>query len=214
MQKKKFLLAIFLGFLILVIILELRLRPTIINFAEAQARWTATNAIHQAILENIATDVTYTDIIKIEKNSQQKVTFMQADVVKINRIQSEATLEVQKTMETLERKRVEFPLGQVLGSHLFAAYGPPVVLHMIPLGTVKVQVDDNFKATGINQTRHRVYLKIESDVKVVVPLASTKVTVKSEVPIADAIIVGEVPETYVLFEEGEGIIKRLQNLSD
>lgn len=208
--KIKFLLVMFLlGLLFLGGLLELRLRSTIISFAEAQARWTATEAIYQAILEGIASDVSYSDLVKVEKDTGQKVTFMQADVVKINRIQSKAVQEAQKTLEQLQKKEINFPLGQVLGSNFLAAYGPPVKFKMIPLGTVKAQVDDTFKSAGINQTRHRIFLNIESNIKVGTPLIGSEIKVNSEVPIADAVIIGDVPETYVLFEGGETPLKKL-----
>ncbi|NLW07591.1 MAG: sporulation protein YunB, partial [Clostridia bacterium] len=89
------------------------------------------------------------------------------------------------------------PLGQVLGLRLLAAYGPPVPLRFIPMGTVEVELGDTFEATGINQTRHRIYFQIESIVQVVAPFGQEQVIVAATIPVAEAIIVGPVPQTYI-----------------
>lgn len=189
--------AFFLFFLV-----EHNLRLTIISLAEAQARWTATEAIHNAILEKITTDVVYSDLIKPEKDAQQRIVFMQANIVAINRLASEAVLEAQQTLEGLKDESFSIPLGQVLGSKLLANYGPGIGLRLLPVGTVKVTVADDFTEAGINQTRHRIYLVVESEIRVVIPFIQSDIQVSTRVPIADAIIVGPVPETYVNFDVG------------
>lgn len=183
------------------------LAGTIQSFMNAQAQWTANRAIYQSILETVASEVRYTDVVRIEKDADQRVTLMQADVVKINRISAEATLKVQETMEKLAKERVSFPLGQILGIRLLAGIGPHVKLTMIPLGTARVEVVDSFESAGINQTRHRILLKVMTAVRVVVPFSSSEVEVATQVPIADAVIVGEVPGTYVILGgiQGTGI---------
>ncbi|MHB1126451.1 MAG: sporulation protein YunB [Bacillota bacterium] len=177
--------------------LEFSLQPTIIAFAEAQARWTATEAIHQAILEEIAADVTYKDLIVIERNNRDEVVFMQANMVKVMSLASNATLRIQRVLQDLQYNNFKIPLGQVMGSKILAAYGPGIKVEMIPLGTVKIDVKDSFETAGINQTRHRILLDVTSNIRVIIPLISSNVEVAVQVPVAEAVIVGSVPSTYV-----------------
>jgi len=44
---------------------------------------------------------------------------------------------------------------------------------------------------------HYLYLIIIADVRIIVPLASDTVRVVTNVPIAETIIVGDVPESYI-----------------
>ena len=87
----------------------------------------------------------------------------------------------------------------MLGSQLLANYGPRIKVSIYPLGTVRTSVFDKFEAAGINQTRHQIYLDIETQVQVVVPLVSSEVTVSTQVPITDTVIVGPVPSFYANF---------------
>lgn len=199
---KKVIIVFILLIIIAFLIIEFTLKPTIVAFAEAQARWTATKAIHSAILEEVSDNLTYKDIVHIEKDSEGRIIFMQPNIVKINKISSSATLEVQRTLENLKNNNFEIPLGQILGSKLLAHYGPGIKLILLPVGTVDVSPVDSFEEAGINQTRHRIYLDVKSDVKVVIPFISSKIDVKLQVPVVDAVIVGEVPETYVNLDFG------------
>jgi hypothetical protein len=58
-------------------------------------------------------------------------------------------------------------------------------------------VIDRFEHEGINQTRHRIYLEITGQIRIVVPLISSNVKVVAEVPITDATVLGEVPQVYL-----------------
>jgi len=181
----------------LFLVIEFNLKPTILAFAEAQARWTATKAIHAAILEEIGSDISYKDIVHIEKDSRDRIVFMQPNIIKINKLASSATLNIQRSLEELKNNKFKIPLGQILGSKLLAHYGPAINLVLLPVGTVEVFPRDSFQEAGINQTRHRIYLEVNSDIKVVIPYISSVVDVKLQVPVADAVIVGDVPDTYL-----------------
>ena len=92
---------------------------------------------------------------------------------------------------------VSIPLGQTLGSHLFAPLGPKIRVKLIPFGAVKVRIKDYFDVTGINQTRYNVTLEVTSTIRVVIPLISKKTQVVSEFPLTTVLIPGKVPDTYL-----------------
>ncbi len=75
--------------------------------------------------------------------------------------------------------------------------GPDIRVRMTPVGSVSVDFTDEFHAAGINQTRHKIYLLLKTQVKIVVPLGSEVINVSTRVPISESIIVGDVPQTYV-----------------
>jgi len=195
------LLAVFGALVILVggfILFEHDLRPTIKAMAEAEARWVATDAVNRAIRDNIA-NVDYNQLIMVQKDNQGQIVLMQPNIVRINQLASDTTLSIQSALQGLASEQFYIPVGQVLGSQLLANYGPRVKVSIYPVGTVRTSVFDKFEAAGINQTRHQIYLDIETQVQVVVPLVSSEVTVSTQVPITDTVIVGPVPSFYVNF---------------
>jgi sporulation protein YunB len=208
-RREKIWVLLVLSCLFLFLLLEWRLKPAIERLAVAQAQWVATEAIHKAVLEQVVGEIKYHDLIQPASDNSRQVIFMQADVLRISRIQAEAQLAIQKGLAELKGRTYSLPLGQVLGLRLLAAYGPPIPLSLIPLGTVAVTLGDTFEAAGINQTRHRIYLQVEGSVQVVAPMLEEKVKVASQIPLAEAIIVGPVPQMYLSLgsEPSKGVLR-------
>lgn len=186
-------------FLFLLFIIEHNLKPTIREIAEAKARWIATEAVNKAVKHKIADSVNYHDLIAVQKDSDGRIVLMQPNIVRINQLASDTTLAINDALKDLSDEKFSIPLGQVLGSQLLANYGPHIKVSIYPVGTVNAAVSDHFEEAGINQTRHRLYLNIQSQVRVVVPLITSQVKVSAQVPVTDTIIVGQVPDAYVNF---------------
>lgn len=189
--------ALVVSCLLVLLLLEWRLGPALDAVAATQARWVATEAMQQAVLDKITGQVNYNNLIHPGSSEGGQVVFMQADALGISRLQAAAQLAIQERLARLQGKTYYLPLGQILGLKLLAAYGPPVPLRFVPMGTVRVNVGDTFESAGINQTRHRIYLQAESEVQVVAPFSRERVQVDTTIPVAEAIIVGPVPQTYV-----------------
>lgn len=201
--------------LILIILLsfsvvERNLTPAILTMAETRAHQIATETIHRILYERVLANVSYNDLVFVHKDNQQRITMMQANTIKISQIISQANLEIKERLRSLQQEAVYVPLGQVLGSRILANYGPKIKVEIIPVGTVNVQFHDEFQQAGINQARHILYLNIHTVVSIVMPTASRSVAIDNQVPIAETIIVGEVPNTYFGVESGlvEGLIRQ------
>ncbi len=186
-----------IGLLMILILCEWRLRPALETVTAAQAHRVANEAIQEAVLENISGNMGYSNLMQPGSDSSGQVVFMQADTLNISRLQAQIRLAVEEQLTLLEGRTYYLPLGQILGIKILAAYGPPIPLRFIPVGTVEVGIGDTFEAAGINQTRHRIYLQIEGVVQVVAPLSRKEIRVANTIPVAEAIIVGPVPQTYV-----------------
>jgi sporulation protein YunB len=192
-----------LALLMLFIVVEKNLRDTIFTVAGAKATQAATEAINQAIAEKVVGSVDYRELIHIVQDNNGRIVLMQANTLKLNKIASDTTLAVQQKLRELGNEKFNIPLGQALGSKLLASYGPLIKVVIVPIGTVQVKVSDDFDEAGINQTKHRLLLNVETKVRVVVPLTSTEATVKNQVPITETVLIGEIPQTYIKLNLGE-----------
>ncbi|WP_242868900.1 sporulation protein YunB [Desulfotomaculum copahuensis] len=174
------------------------LRPTIFKIAEVRAVQMATGAINRAVQQKIAAqNLQYQDFIHVRQDDQGHIVLMQANTVKLNEFSTEITLAVQSALQKLASDSFSIPLGQITGTQLLANLGPRVRVTIVPMGTVRVKVDDRFEQAGINQTRHTIYLDFNTEVRVVIPAQSTAVQVATQVPLVESIIVGQVPGTFV-----------------
>ncbi|HHW42552.1 MAG TPA: sporulation protein YunB [Desulfotomaculum sp.] len=187
----------------LFLLVDRSLRPTIFNIAQVQATQMATEAINRAVLQKVLDrNLQYQDFVQVHKDSQGHIVLMQANTVKINQFNADVTLAAQAALQELSRQRFGVPLGQVTGTQLLASYGPRIPVTIVPVGSVRVDVNDQFEQAGINQTRHRIYLDFSTEVRIVMPPGSATTLVATEVPLVESIIVGQVPGTFVNISGG------------
>lgn len=177
--------------------IEKKLKPTILIIAEARSKQIAIGQVNQVVKHKIADNVDYNDLIKVHKDNNNKIVLLQPNTAKINRLQSETAIEVNKALENLKTQKMWIPLGQITDSYLLATYGPKVPVRISPIGTIEVKRLDEFESAGINQTRHLLSFEITTNLRIFSPLLEEQVQISTEVLIADNIMVGDVPKTYV-----------------
>lgn len=178
-------------------VIDARLRPVLRELALAKAKTLATSAVNQAVSMGEARLIRYQDLMTIKNDQSGRPVLIQPNTGELNRLAAAITMDVQKRLTALSRTRLQIPLGQVLGWQVLGTWGPSVRVSILPVGTVAGRIVDSFSVAGINQTRHRVALRIAAEVRVVVPLVSATAAIQTDVPLAEAIIMGEVPGVYV-----------------
>lgn len=203
--KKRYIIIVFLlvfliyGFMIV----DKNIRPTILAISEVKAKMIATQSINDAIKAKIGDDIKYRDLIFLKYDNEGKITLMQANTMLMNSIASDVALAVQDEIRQIGIKKVEIPLGNALNSQILAQFGPKISMEMVPQGSVTVDFATEFQESGINQTIHRIFLIIKTDVRIIVPLASETVSVSTTTPIAETVIVGDVPQSYISVPEDD-----------
>jgi len=187
-----------LGFLISSFYLvDFKIRPTLRYLSEAKAKQVATRAINEAINLNISPNIKYQNIINVTFDKEGKVAFMQPNTGAINRISAQATLAVQNRIKNLSRQVIKIPLGQIFGLKMLSGFGPDLPVRVYSIGIVESAINDSFDVAGINQIRHRIYIKVKAIVKMVVPLVHQEVQVSTSILLTEAIVMGQVPNIYV-----------------
>ena len=178
-------------------IVESHLKPTLLAIAEAKATLIATETINNVINEKVSKEINTDKMIHVRVDERGRVVLIQPNAMEFNRLAADTTIKVQDGLKAISAEKIYIPIGQVVGSQLMASWGPNIVVTIIPIGTVQVTVVDKFDQAGINQTRHLVYLTATTTVRIVVPLVSKSVHVTTQVPVAEYVVVGDVPNTYV-----------------
>ena len=196
-----------LSFLILVLVLLLlvegllmadrKVRPAILAAAVMECDGIATRAINRVLFEEVVPTVDYRDLIITEKDESGKVVIARINTVEINRIMSLTTVATGNAVTGISERDIEIPLGVITGSYILASRGPKIPVRMKPMGRVNTVVHDSFEDAGINQTRHKIYMEVITEVQIIIPLIAQPVEVFTTVPLAEAIYIGEVPETIV-----------------
>lgn len=115
----------------------------------------------------------------------------------MNKIASDVALDIQDELKQIRTASAYIPIGNALRSQILAQYGPKLKIGIEPVGIVNVDFGTEFESSGINQTRHRIFLLIKTNVKVIIPFTSSTKQVASQMPVCETIVVGKVPQNYV-----------------
>lgn len=182
---------------LLFILVDRAIKPTIIAMSEAKVEYIAILAMNNSVSKVLDSDINYTQLSNVILDKNGKISLIQYDTIIINKLARETSTLAQDEIRSLGEEGITVPLGSVIRSKILSGMGPDIRVRMTPVGSVSVDFTDEFHAAGINQTRHKIYLLLKTQVKIVVPLGSEVINVSTRVPISESIIVGDVPQTYV-----------------
>lgn len=188
---------------------DANLRPVVLTMAEAQARVMAVQAMNDAVFDVMRSDGLYDDLMTVILDDNGRVSVMRADTAKMNELATTSALRVQQNLSEIAEAGISIPLGAALGGQLFAGSGPRITVRIVPVGAVSTEFKSEFSAAGINQTRHRIFLRIDTTVQMVIPTGTQTAHVSAHVPVAESIIVGEVPDSFVDVANEEDMLNLL-----
>ena len=176
------------------------LRPILSQVAAEQIHLAVVRLINEAVYDQLGNGVTYQQLINVSTDQDGRVTLMQPDTVKITRLVTSIARDLEEKLGAMKRSDIDIPLGMLTGNVLLADKGPNLTLALLPLGSVNVNIHDEFSEAGINQTKHSIVLDIVVDMGILLPFQTTFTDVIDSLPIVESVIVGPIPETYINFD--------------
>lgn len=190
------------------------MEPTIIAMCEIRANSigvsVSTKAVKQ-VMEEVGYD---TELVVLEKDEAGNILALKTNVVEMNYIASLIGSRAQQMYDELTEAYVSIPIGNFTGNALLAGRGPSIQVKIIPVGTVGSDFKTEFVSTGINQTRHRVYLQVISSMRVIAPFSTKTIEVINNVNVAETVLIGEVPNSYYHLEGINDMVDDSLNLWD
>lgn len=183
--------------MILFLLVEQNLSQTLLDMAYATAHSMALETVNHAAQKVVGEGVSYDELMEVRVDSMGRVTMLRANTMRMNQIATQTAIMAQNELNSIENQTVNIPLGAALGIRFLGGFGPRIAVQIVPIGAVSTQFETEFETAGINQTRHKLFLTLETSVSLIVPADSRKVSVTSTVPIAESIIVGQVPDSFV-----------------
>ena len=199
--KTKF--RIFLLFLLVLIILCFVyyfkvICPIIVGLSQEKVRSVATSTISTVVGDVMEEgSFSYNNLVSITYSSENKVELIEVDTVKVNIIIREITQRVQQEFDTLADEGIDIALGTFSGIPFLFGIGPNVSINLVPIGTISTKVSSNFNSAGINQTLHRLYFIVNSNIGLVMPGTTQNFQTELEVLLCENIIIGEIPNVYL-----------------
>ena len=159
-------------------------------------------SVNNSIISTISTNVTYDDLVHIEKNDNGDISLISANSKMINDISRKIVLETEKTINEKLKNGVKIPFLAFTGLSFLSGYGKEINLKVLSVESVDVKFNSEFISSGINQTLHKISVEIISDISLSFPTYRESKEFSSSVLISEAVLVGKVPEIYL---SGKGL---------
>ncbi len=173
------------------------INPVIHNMVEVKGKSLTTKAINSAVADVVMNSVVYDDLINIITDELGNISMIQANSLEINNLSKDLAQVTEHRIEEYGQDGITIPLGTFSGIPIFVGTGPDVRIKVNPVGSVNCSFISQFVSAGINQTNHKIYLKVNASVGIVMPMSNKKIDIEHQILISESIIVGQVPEVYL-----------------
>ena len=175
-----------------------RYRDVISELAETQVKNTTSDLTNDAIARQIADGIiAYDRIVYFEKNLDGHITALKTNIGEVNRLKTDILNIINDEILALDTSDIGIPLGSLFLPEFFSGKGPVIPVQILSIRNSEAKFTSHFSQAGINQTLHQLVMEVSVDVSVLVLGQSSSFTVVSEVVIAETVIVGDVPDTYL-----------------
>ena len=169
---------IVLSFILIFIIFSLIyivnvINPVIYQATEAKIKSISQKALSSAALSIITTNSdTYSELITYTYDNNGKISLINVNALNVNTLSRQISSMAQTNINNASESGIDVNLGAFSGITVFVNFGPLVKMGLNPIGTVTTKFRSEFIGGGINQTNHRIYVTIYSEVALFYQLLS------------------------------------------
>ena len=180
------------------LMLRSRYRDVIRDLAQTQVKNTTSDLTNDAIAKQIAAgNIAYDRIVYFEKDLDGRITAMKTNMTEINRLKTDILNLINDEILALDTSDIGIPLGSLFLPEFFSGKGPAIPVHILSIRNSDANFASHFSEAGINQTLHQLIMEVNVDVSVLVLGQTSSFAVNSEVVVAETVIIGDVPQTFL-----------------
>ena len=177
------------------------IEPNLEEISRIRAEVVISRTVNKALTELFREEKTHEDLFVVKTGEDGRVDMVQANSIEINILMSQLSINLQEAFKNMDNEYIEVPIGSLLGSKLLSQVRPSISLAIVPLSVSSMDFRTEFEAQGINQTKYKIYIVLSCKVKVIAPFSSKTFKTSSKVLIAETVILGDVPDSFVQVPE-------------
>ena len=174
------------------------IRPMLQELAKAKVE-NRGQAIINASIEKQLEDglVDYRQIILFEKDVNGTITALKTNISEVNRLKTQILAIIDEAFLDMDIDEIGLPIGSILFPTFLSGSGPKLPVKVMSISNSDAEFRNVFSEAGINQTAHQIMMDVIVDMTILTPVGTDTVQVISSVVVAETVIVGAVPQSYV-----------------
>lgn len=193
-----------LAFILLIccfVLFNRRVRPVLSTIATANVSNAVTTSVNDAIRSCLADQqISYRDMVQMEVAGDGRISALSSNLAQANLLRAQLMSLVLDSVSDLSTQDFSVPMGNLTKIDLFSGLGPGIHARVLSTGAVTADFSHEFIDAGVNQTLHRIMLDLVITVHILLPGETIELPVSTQVCIAETVIVGQVPNTYLEWE--------------
>lgn len=171
--------------------------PNMEETARIKAAAIVSRTVNRSLAEELEKRKKEGNLFTEQRNSKGELEMVQADSVKINLLMSQLAMNIQEEFSRSGRESFPVSFGTLIGSRVLSQSKPDMTITVVPLSVSSMDFRTEFETQGINQTKYKIYVILECRVKMLAPFSTEIFKVKNTVLVAETVILGTVPDSYV-----------------
>lgn len=200
-ERPQLLMSILVGLVLALLLIhgfDALIRPQLIAITETKIRNRLTAISNQAVADAFAVQgVSYGDLVRFHTGQTGEITALSADTVHLNELRVQVLNSIVEQVENIDGNSLGIPFGVLTGVDFLSALGPRLPVQVLSVASAEGSYRNEFLAAGINQTMHRILLDVTVTARLLLPGGVETVTLAVPVCVAETVIVGQVPQTYL-----------------
>ena len=145
----------------------------------------------------ISGNIQYDRIVYFEKDLNGRITALKTNMSEVNRLKTGILHLINDEILALDATDLGLAMGNLLFPEILSGKGPTIPVQIISIRNSDATFSSAFTNAGINQTLHQLSMHVVVDMSVLVLGKAESFSVNSQVVVAETIIVGDVPDTYL-----------------
>ena len=175
-----------------------RYQQVILHLAETQVKNATSDLINDAIDKQIEVgNIHYDRIVHFEKDLDGRITALKTNMSEVNRLKTDILNLINDEILAVDTANLCVPLGNLFLPEFLSGKGPSIPVQILSIRNSDASFHSHFSEAGINQTLQQITMDVSVDVSVLVLGETDSFTVSSQVVVAETIIVGDVPDTFL-----------------
>ena len=179
-------------------LVRIRLWPVAMELAKTQVVNTTSDLINDAISRQIAEgNIQYDRIVFFEKDLNGRITALKTNMSEVNRLKTDILNLINDEILAQSTQDLGVSLGSLFLPEFLSGKGPDIPVRLLSIRNSDAEFVSYFSEAGINQTLQQLTMEVKVDVTILVLGDTQSFTVSSPVVVAETVIVGDVPDTFL-----------------
>lgn len=189
--------------------LRSKYRLVIRDLAQTSVKNATSDLANDAVAKQIENgNIQYDRIVYFEKDINGRITALKTNIGEVNHLKTDILNIINGKILALDAADIGVPIGSLFLPEFFSGKGFTIPVHILAIRNSDATFSSNFLQAGINQTLHQLVMEVNVDAAVLVLGETSTFQVSSQIVVAETVIVGEVPNTFI--QTGEGTERLFQ----